>query len=282
MRKKPSVIVTGASSQVGHFLLPMLKQHGYEPVAVSRRQREKGEYTWLTMDLLKPGITMPPGDALVHIAPVTILPTLLNACRDTLIKRVIAFSSTSIFVKRDSTDPMERQLMASMISAEEKIAAICKSRKIPWTVFRPTLIYGRGQDRNVAVIARFIKRFGFFPVTFEGKGMRQPVHAEDLAAACVDVLDNTATFNRAYELPGGETISYRRMVEKIFIAMGKKPRVINIPAPLYKTVIITCMTLIPGLRFIKTSMVERMKQDLVFDASAAAQDFNWSPRGFQP
>ena len=86
----------------------------------------------------------------------------------------------------------------------------------PYTIFRPTLIYGVGRDRNVADIARFAKRFGVFPILGKGLGLRQPVHAADLAEACILAVDSSASFNRIYNLSGGETLTYREMVERVF------------------------------------------------------------------
>ena len=84
-------------------------------------------------------------------------------------------------------------------------------------------------DRNVTMIARFIRRFGFFPLVGNGKGYRQPVHADDVAAACLMVLNRPITFNRNYNLSGGQTLTFREMVEAIFLALDKKPRIVSIP-----------------------------------------------------
>ena len=50
--------------------------------------------------------------------------------------------------------------------------AWCEERGVDWTLFRPTLIYGRGLDKNVTTIMRFIKRFHVFPIVGGGGGLR--------------------------------------------------------------------------------------------------------------
>lgn len=92
-----------------------------------------------------------------------------------------------------------------------------------WVILRPTLIYGRGRDRNITVIARFIRRFGFFPVLGRATGLRQPVHAEDVALACHRALEAPAATNRAYNISGGETVTYREMVRRVFLALEGGP-----------------------------------------------------------
>src|SRR5690554_1920633 len=61
-----------------------------------------------------------------------------------------------------------------------------------------------------------------------GRGGRL-VHALDVAGACVAAL-RAPCANRAYNLSGGETLSYREMVERVFGAMGRRPRVVSVPA----------------------------------------------------
>jgi nucleoside-diphosphate-sugar epimerase len=80
------------------------------------------------------------------------------------VRRVIAFSSTSRFTKLASASPYELEVVNKLIAAEDHLMAECERLGMAWTIFRPTLIYGgAGGDRNVADIARLIRRFGFFP-----------------------------------------------------------------------------------------------------------------------
>ena len=88
---------------------------------------------------------------------------------------------------------------------------------------RPTLIYGLGKVKNVREIAALIKRFGFFPIVGAGNGKRQPVHAEDLARACVSALLTETAANRAYNISGGEVLTYREMVNRIFASLADAP-----------------------------------------------------------
>ena len=148
-----------------------------------------------------------------------------------------------------------------------------------WTIFRPTLVYDGVRDKNVMVIARFIRRFGFFPLLGDGAGLRQPVHADDLAEACLMALDQPATFERAYNLSGEETLSYRQMVEKIFGSLGKPARFLIIPAWLFRAAIRVVM-LLPGKRNMTPEMATRMNADLCFDHADATRNFGFSPRPF--
>lgn len=281
MPNNKKIIVTGATSQTGRLLLPILAARGHEILALSRSpSSDLSMVKWLECDIEKAPPLEQRAHTIIHIAPVTLAPRLLSITGYNL-KRFICFSSTSIFVKTASSEPGERELVNLMRGAEEEIMAVCGRHNIAWTILRPTLVYGLGMDKNIAVIKNFIRKTGFFPVAYEGRGKRQPVHAGDLAAACASVRNNSSSFNKAYNLSGGETLSYHEMVLRIARSCGKRVRIINLPPWLYKTAI-RLVRRLPGREYLTAAMVDRMKQDLVFDHSEATRDFGYCPRIFSP
>ncbi|SFO39519.1 NAD-dependent epimerase/dehydratase family protein [Nitrosospira briensis] len=281
------IIVTGATSIIGHYLLPRLMNAGYEVHAISRGGEKNPATTgntliWHQADIIHP--EQLPGvkaRALIHLAPLWLLPKLLpvlNTCR---IKRVIGFGSTSLFSKANSPDPCERELTVRFSKAEEAIRHHCGIAQTNWTVFRPTLVYDGVRDKNIKRIASFIRRYGFFPLVGEAAGLRQPVHADDLAEACLLALEQPATFNRAYNLSGGETLTYRQMVERIFSSLGKPARFIILPPWMFRAAI-RAMTFLPGKRGMTPEMATRMNADLCFKHADATRDFGFLPRPFLP
>jgi nucleoside-diphosphate-sugar epimerase len=289
----PSAIVTGGTGLVGRHLVPMLVERGFTVQAVSRRSRPgpagggpSGGVHWVAMDLEDPrdvpgrrAGAMRPAACLFHLAPIWLLPSWLSVAAEAGVLRLVALSSTSRFTKRRSSSARERETARRLAEAEEAVESGCRERGIRWTVLRPTLVYG-GADRNVSEIARFVRRFGFFPIAGEGVGRRQPVHAGDLARACLAVLDRSATFDRAYDTPGGETLAYGEMVSRIARGVGRKPRLLRLPLPLLRGALGLASRL-PGLRHLTPDVADRMEVDLVFDGSHARRDFGYDPRPFR-
>jgi nucleoside-diphosphate-sugar epimerase len=236
---------------------------------------------WLRADLREDinWPTEPQGLVLFHLAPLPLLIPHLNQLSDCNVSRVVAFSSTSLLSKAESRDPQERQLVKALIEAERQLADWGLEANVSWTVFRPTMIYGAGIDQNVTFLANFIRRYRFFPLPGRGSGLRQPVHAEDLADACLSVLRNPLTFGRTYELGGGERLTYRELIERIFRAMSMKPRLLPVPAGLLR-VVVQGLSLVPRYSHLTAEMVNRMNLDLCFDTSAATRDFGFAPRPF--
>jgi nucleoside-diphosphate-sugar epimerase len=214
------IFLTGSTSTIGSLLVPMLTKRGASVQALGRRPQESAQgLAWSLIDLADKTTELPPGEAgvLIHTASLWLLPGWLEKFHAQGVRRVIAFSSTSRFTKRSSASDYEQGVVDKLIAAEEHVAAECERLGMAWTIFRPTLIYGgAGGDRNVADIARLIHKFGFFPVFGSASGRRQPVHAADLAQACVLSLAAPASYNKAYNLSGGETLAYIDMVRRIF------------------------------------------------------------------
>lgn len=282
---KPTLILFGASNQIGFFLRQRLTRLSdqFHVIAVSRHPSKTDEsITWLQADISQPSFSLQSinAEVMIYAAPLPLLPGLLQQAPARL-KRVIAFSTTSRYTKTDSNDPDERQLVQTYIQTEELIMRHCQQRQINWTLLRPTLVYGCGKDKNVHFIAAFIKRFGMFPLLGQAKGLRQPVHADDLALACLQVLDCSASFNHAYNLSGGSSLTYQQMVEQIFHGLNKPVHLLKLP-PLLLRLGVFILTVLPRFRHISMSMFERMNQDLIFDHQNAQQDFGYNPRPFQP
>jgi len=295
-----SIIVTGATGLVGRYLLPLLLEHGFAVQGIRRQPGRRGgpdllaqgpegirpgpgRIRWVAIDLEEPGVGEPdpmgPADGLVHAAPIWLLPTWVPRAADAGVRRLVAVSSTSRFTKQGSGSPRERETARRLAEAEDAVQETCHRRGIRWTILRPTLVYGGGRDHNVSDIARFVARFGFFPIAGRGAGRRQPVHGADLATAALDVLDNPATFDRAYDTPGGETLSYAEMVSRIARALGRTPRLVHLPLPLLRGTLATA-SCFPGLGHLTRDMADRMDEDLVFDLAPARRDFAYDPRPF--
>ena len=278
------VIVTGATSMIGHFLLDKLLAADYEVHAVSRASAKSlngkaHRLVWHQADISQlRALTGIDAWGLIHLAPLWLLPPLLKSLD---LVRVIGFGSTSVFSKARSGNAAERQLAARFADVEAAISCICIEKEMGCTLFRPTLVYDGVRDRNVTLIAHFINRYGFFPLLGQASGLRQPVHAEDLALACIQALDDPVTINKTYNLSGGETLSYREMVEKIFRSLGKTVHFLPLPAWIFSGAM-RAVAVLPGKQNITPEMALRMNMDLCFDHSDATRDFGFSPRGFLP
>jgi nucleoside-diphosphate-sugar epimerase len=192
---------------------------------------------------------------------------------------VVALSSTSRFTKEESSDQAEQAVAKRLVEGESELRRWAEANGVDWIILRPTLIYGLGRDRNLSEVARFIRRFGLFPLFGKATGLRQPIHVQDLAEMCVAASQHPNIANRAYNLSGGEVLSYRDMICRVFGAVGRRPRMLPVPLLAFR-IAVTVLRLLPRYRNWTAAMAERMNRDLVFDHSEAAKDLAFKPRAF--
>lgn len=262
--------VLGATSLVGDSLVPLLKET-YAVVPFSRHMTADP-----TVEQNTPARIL----YWISLMPIWALPDYFETLLAHGARRVVALSSTSIFTKKTSTDLAEQELAARFAEAEQRLIAWAESQNVEVVILRPTLIYGSRRDRNVSEIALFIRRFGFFPIFGAATGLRQPIHAADVALACQRALEAKHLVNCTYNISGGETLTYRDMAVRIFEALGKRPRLITTPLWLF-SIAVACIRVLPRFHHWSVAMAERMNQDLVFDHTAAQRDLSMLFRPFQ-
>ncbi|MDP3330449.1 MAG: NAD-dependent epimerase/dehydratase family protein [Methylococcaceae bacterium] len=273
--------ILGASSLVGECLLPMLVKINWHVTAYSRKAvAEDKKIHWQRLPQCTTQLEDETTPFWICVAPIWVLPDYFELLEKQRVRRLVVLSSTSRFTKNDSTDMEEQAIARKLTDAEEQLRKWAENRGVEWVILRPTLIYGFGRDKNIAEIARFIRRFGFFPLFGKANGLRQPIHIEDVAGACLSALQAPCAANRAYNISGGETLSYREMIVRIFSALNLRPRIFPVPFWIFRLAI-TLLRRIPRYRKWSTAMAERMNQDLVFDHSEASRDFGFKPKNFE-
>lgn len=278
--------VFGATSPVGKYVLSLLAQHGWQAVAFSR-QRVEAEtvpqnptVTWYQPEH---GFSMEKSDKKItswlYLAPIWTLPGYFDFLAAQGARRIVALSSTSIFTKDASSDSEEKKVAQYLAEGEANLRAWAEQRGVTWIILRPTLIYGQGRDKNITEIVRFIRRFKFFPLLGEAQGLRQPVHVEDVAAACIAAFLAGNVANRAYNISGGEIVSYREMIKRVFKVLDQPAYLLTIPHWTFRLAV-NILRQLPRYRHWTVAMAERMNRDLVFDCSEASRDFGYTSRPF--
>jgi nucleoside-diphosphate-sugar epimerase len=275
---KTPVLVLGGASLIGRFLLPRLEAAGVPFYALSRAPPRGPR--WIQGDLSDYELAerLPPDcPTVLSLSPIWHLPQALPKLNG--MRRLVAVSSTSVFTKAASPNAYEQGVVKRLSDGEMGVRGYCETQCVAWSILRPTLIYAEGQDQNVSRLAGLIRRFGVLPLAGRGGGLRQPVHADDLAAAAIAAASCPAAEGKAYDLPGGETLTYRQMAERVFEGLGRRPLIVSAPEPLWRLAFAIARPLLPGAT---AQMGSRMSADLAFDGAAAAADFGWSPRPFRP
>lgn len=270
----------GGSGLVGGYIVEHLLKRGQRLLALSRAPRSDNRLEWYRGDLHHAdALKFPPFATLFCTTDAVLLAEALPHLIHPALKRLVAFSSTSVITKQDTEVAAERAMIRRLAAAEQQIVELCAQHGIGWTILRPTLIYAEGRDTNITPLSRLIRRFGFMPLVGGGPGLRQPVHAEDLAIAAIAAAESEAATGKFYSLPGPETVTYREMIGRVFDGLSLPRRFVSVPPWLWRAGFVAVRPLYPGAN---VAMGIRMMKDMTFDSAPATKDLGWNPRGFRP
>lgn len=270
-----SIFVTGATSQIGQFLLPKFLRTGQKIVALSRCDRAISAHgvRWLIGQLPDDVPDTGPLSAIVSFGPLDGLAQWLAHYKPAGEMRLVATSSMSAESKRDSHVDGERLISHRLREGEQMLIAQCERLGIGWTILRPTLIYGAGLDMSLTPIARRAMRWRVFPLPM-ASGLRQPVHAEDVAMAAILALEAPQAAGRTIALGGGERLSVAEMFRRVRNSLPGA----TVPLALPGSALMRAARIQPYFR----GPLLRLETDLVADNHDAQALLGIEPRSFRP
>jgi nucleoside-diphosphate-sugar epimerase len=272
------IFITGGTGNTGQALLGLIAaDEALRGIRITGLCRPGGRGE----RLLPHGVKIAGGDAssaaslgkvyrgepvVIHLSSIFHAKAVLEGCRG--MKRLIAVSSTRIFSKT-----WER---APEIEAAERAI---ESSDVPYTILRPTMIYGNSEDRNISKFIRLVGKYGIVPLPGGGKSVFQPVHVEDLAGCILAAIKTPESAGKSYNVPGGSAHSLREIVEIISGILKKRVLIVPFPLALAEAAAGLQEKLFPR-PFIRREQIERLREDKRYDFSEAANDLGYAPRSF--
>jgi uncharacterized protein YbjT (DUF2867 family) len=140
---------------------------------------------------------------------------LLEAARAAGVRR---FLYVSVHIEAGYRD-------TAYIRAHEEFVEVLRGSGLSYTVVRPTGIFPALSD-----LVRLARR-GLGTVIGDGRARTNPVHQQDVAEALVEHL---ASGPAEISVGGPETWTRREIAELAFHVLGKRPRLIHVPAGAFR------------------------------------------------
>ena len=217
------VLVLGGTGFVGGHVVARLCTAGHQ-VVVPTRRRERGQSLLLlpTVDVVQQDVHDPKSlealvrrcDAVVNLvgilheqgretfdhAHVELARKVVTACLGSGVARLVHMSALAA-----APDAPSRYLRS-----KGEAQALVEASGLKWTVFRPSVIFGRG-DSFLSLFARLVR---WLPVVaLAAPDARfQPVHVGDVAHCFAQAVGDDRTAGQRYELCGPNAYTLRQLV----------------------------------------------------------------------
>lgn len=158
--------------------------------------------------------------------------------------------------------------------AEEAV----RSSGLPYTIFRPSIIYGPGGD-FIGMLLKQVRLLPAVPVLGNGRYRMQPLSVFDVAACYADAITNDRTIDREYDLCGPDALEYNQMIDIISTTLGKRRVKLHIPMPLVRPVALLSERLM-SRPLLTRDQLAMMLAESTCDNTDMRDDFGIEPMNF--
>ena len=284
------VFVTGGTGFVGRAVIQALRAEGYAVRCLVRRGSERDLRGFGAIERVEGDVmarqTLDEGisgcDAVVHLVGIIHerpaigstfervhvqgTQNVLDAAAEAGARRYVHMSALG--ARADARSRYHRTKWAG----EEAV----RSSPLAWTIFRPSIIYGRG-DEFVTMLRSMLERLTIVPVIGTGRQRLQPVPVVQVAQGFTRALTLESTVKHSYDVGGPDAVSMVELLDAIAKAMGRprRPLKAHIPIGLVRPVT-RALYRLPGYPLTPDQLL-MLEEDNICDPSAFFSTFGLTP-----
>ena len=297
-----TVLVTGASGFVGHFLCDLLLAQGFN---VCGTLLKLGNHSLLVSGVepvtIKPlsadtewNHALAGVDSIIHLAarvhimddssadPLTEFrrvnvegtAQLAREAAKAGVKRLVFISSikvngeeSAIPYTQDSPPNPTDPYGISKWEAEQALRKIEAETGLEIVIVRPPLVYGPGVKANFFKMIKIISRGVPLPLA-SITNKRSLIYVGNLVEALATCASHPSAAGKTYLLSDGEDVSTPELIRRTAKALGVPARLLPFPLPLMR---------LAGKLTGKSGAVNRLTGSLTVDSSRMRQELGWTP-----
>lgn len=238
------ILVTGASGFVGGHLVRYLLEQHHEVIGLSRNGT--GEVlpglTWAAGDVVTgEGLlgAMSGAQAVIHLVGI------IREGGESETFDKVHVEGTRQVLAATAKSGLKRYLHMSALGAVQgspsgylgtkaKAEAMVKQSTLDWTIFKPSLIFGEGDDFFGHVLKDLVTAAPVIPQIGDGHFLFRPVWIGDVVRAFAQALEQPATIHQTYTLVGPTEYSFRELLLLMKKVLDINKPIVPVPLALMK------------------------------------------------
>jgi uncharacterized protein YbjT (DUF2867 family) len=258
------VLVTGSTGYVGHYIVKALLAAGHGVVSVSRDAAKSKTASGAKLEVFKNveyrmadvsngnGLkeAMNGVDAVIHLVGIIAEKGLqtfqrvhidgtrnvLEAAKAAGVKRYLHMSALGA----------SASAVSGYSSSKFKAEELVRASSLDWTIFRPSLVFGVGDDFFGHVLRNLVSQAPVVPQIGDGHFPFRPVWAGDVGACCVQALSKSETVGQTFDLVGPKEYTFAELLKLTQTTLGFKKPTIAVPIPIMD-ILVPIMNLVPAI-----------------------------------
>ncbi len=243
--KEKNCLIFGGSGQIGRHLIRKLTKNNYIVTVVTRNIHQKGyiiksqgNQGWINIveanifDEVKLRKIFKDADICINLVGIlyekkrgntfknihSLFPSLLaKLCKEYDLENFIHISALGI------NDAIDSNYAKSKLEGEKNILNYFPKA----TILRPSVVYSV-DDNFTTNFMTLLNLLPIFPLYYEGKTKFMPIHCSDLTDVIHHLISNNID-SKIIECVGPETITFKKILEKLLKLIGKKRLLIPLP-----------------------------------------------------
>jgi uncharacterized protein YbjT (DUF2867 family) len=284
------ILLTGATGFIGGHVLKALSEKKLQIRCLSRKpvRSENPNVSYVTGDVLDYesliGITegvdtvyyfihmmgkqkeQEKFDVLDRIA----VTNMVRACKVNGVRRIIHLTGMS--------NPQEK--LSHHLASRKEVEDIIRNSGINYTIFRASVIMGRGGGA-FEILDAAVRKFPIIPVFNWEKTKVQPIYIGDVIQYLVECLDKKETINRCFDIGCSEVLTYKELMQQYAKELGLRRVFIQIPGSWYKVSALVLGKLAPVNPNVVHWLVESLQNTMVCEPNGLKKIFGFEPVSFR-
>ncbi len=284
------ILLTGATGFIGGHVLKVMSEKNLQIRCLSRKpmRSENPNISYVTGDVLDYesliGVTegvdtvyyfihmmgkqkeQEKFDVLDRIA----VTNMVRACEVNGVKRIIHLTGMS--------NPQEK--LSHHLASRREVEDIIRNSGINYTIFRASVIMGRGGGA-FEILDAAVRKFPIIPVFNWEKTKVQPIYIGDVIRYLVECLDKKETINRSFDIGCSEILTYRELMQQYAKELGLKRVFIQIPGSWHKVSALVLGKLAPVNPDVVHWLIESLQNTMVCEPNDLKKIFGFEPISFR-